>query len=370
MSVNKELLQRVSNWINGKPANPFMVTLRITWKCNLRCRGCNIPDMQNKKFYEAPSSYFLKIVDEAAKLEVRRIEVVGEGEPLCKPDTLQIMQRIKHHNISGTMTSNCTLFTEGKIKSTIKMGFDLIAVSLDGPDAKTHDYIRGVEGTFDRVVRNLEMFKKYKKEMKKDNPKIILVPFLNRINYNRIEEMITIGKDLGVGAVNFKVLVINEKSKELNFTKEKLEELSTCAKRAYKTAKEIGMETNVETFINKDFLEKQTDIPEMLQLEKKQTGLFSITCFRPFYHMGVSPDGSFFICHGGSGEHFEEQKGKNTYDKSLTSAWYGAEAERLRTAMKNDEVPDICKICCGGFVLDDWALRSELCRVLEVRPTS
>jgi MoaA/NifB/PqqE/SkfB family radical SAM enzyme len=363
MIFEKELILRLSKWLKGEKANPYMITLRPTWKCNLQCRGCIIPTVQNKKLHEISTLDFLKIIDEAAKLGVRRIEIVGEGEPLQKPGIYQIMQRIKYHNIRGTMTTNCTLFTEEKIKSVIEMGFDLIAVSLDGPDAKTHDYIRGVKGTFSKVIKNLKMFNKYKEKMKKDKPEIMLVPFLNKVNYNLIEEMIILAKRLKVKSVHFKPLILNEKSEELKFTDEELKELSTCAEKAYKTAKEIGVETNVEIFINKNVAKNQTDIQNMIKLGKKIEIPFSITCLRPFYHIDISPDGTAFLCHY---KLFENENDKqNVCNTNLKEIWFGEKARKFRNRIKSGEIPKICKYCCGGNILEDWALKSQLANFLS-----
>jgi len=355
--MEKELLIRLSNWLNGEQSNPFIITLHPTWKCNLRCRGCIIPTVQNKKLHEIPYSGFLKIIDEAAKLDVRRIEIHGEGEPLCKPGIIKIIQRIKKHNIRASMTTNCTLFTEEKIRDMVRMDFDIIAVSLDGPNAKIHDHLRGVKGTFNRVVKNLTIFKKYKEKMKKDKPEIILVPFLNKFNYNLLEEMIILGKKLEVKLVNFKPLMLNEKSEKLRFTKKQLEELSTYAEEAYETAKEIGMETNVETFVDKNLVKNQTDVSKMIQLKRKKNTLFSITCFRPFYQIDINPNGIIFLCHQTS----ENQESKeNICNTTLTEFWYGAKAKSFRDAMKRGKIPEICKHCCGGYTLDDWTLKYEL----------
>ena len=75
------------------------------------------------------------------------------GDPLKRPDIYDLIQ----HSVSLGLRTNVTpsatpLLTAEAIDRFQACGVSRMAISLDGPDAATHDSFRGVAGVFDRAM--------------------------------------------------------------------------------------------------------------------------------------------------------------------------------------------------------------------------
>ncbi|MFH1768792.1 MAG: radical SAM protein [Candidatus Omnitrophota bacterium] len=134
---------------------PFKLSFAVTYKCNLRCRICNI--------WQKPAS-----ADELTSCELDRffsqahdfswISLTG-GEPFLRTDLPQIVSRIlKYCTRLNTLhfATNGTLLPEIKkvLKAARKQNSSLtfaFTVSLDGPSGM-HDALRGVPGTWEKAM--------------------------------------------------------------------------------------------------------------------------------------------------------------------------------------------------------------------------
>jgi len=141
----------------------FKLNFAITYKCNLRCRMCNIW----KRYVE--SSQMVK-----EELEMEEIHQIFKGfgklvwvsltggEPFLRNDLVDIVRSVRDHchikmlNIT-TNGFNSTLI-EDRVRdiAEVKVPLTFINVSLDGLTA-THDSIRGVKGAYDNAVKTLEL---------------------------------------------------------------------------------------------------------------------------------------------------------------------------------------------------------------------
>jgi MoaA/NifB/PqqE/SkfB family radical SAM enzyme len=81
----------------------------------------------------------------------------GWGEPLMHPQLSSMINYVISKNIVCAVGTNGTLL-ESKARELIDSGVNIINVSVDSIGPK-HDEIRGVPGTFDRVVRGIRAIK-------------------------------------------------------------------------------------------------------------------------------------------------------------------------------------------------------------------
>lgn len=146
----------------GKLTYPSMAHYFITYKCNLRCKNCNIWKL-NKK--ELSMEEIRMLINKLTFLDI--IKVTG-GEPFLRDDLIEIIDLIKK-NINPyilRITTNGTN-TENIVSLIKKLGYPnlQLRISLDGW-GKIHDKIRGQHGVFDKVMDTLtvliQLRKKYK----------------------------------------------------------------------------------------------------------------------------------------------------------------------------------------------------------------
>ena len=118
----------------GSPV-PISVTMAVTYRCNLRCRYCQIWKEAGE---EMSTRQVLCAIDELAAAGMCRLGITG-GEPLLRPDIGTIVARARER---GLFT---TLFTNGAYVHqhlpTLKQ-LDAVLISFDGP-REIHDAMRG-----------------------------------------------------------------------------------------------------------------------------------------------------------------------------------------------------------------------------------
>ncbi len=174
----------------------------LTEGCNLRCRHCWIvPKYQSgdKSFPALELELFRSIIQQAKPLGLSSVKLTG-GEPLLHPNIHEILDVIRSEELRLTVETNgvlCTPELAEKIKATCENPF--VSVSIDGADAETHEWVRGVEGCFEAAldgIRNLVNagFR----------PQIIMS--LMKRNKDQIEPVVRMAESLGAGSVKFNLV--------------------------------------------------------------------------------------------------------------------------------------------------------------------
>jgi radical SAM protein with 4Fe4S-binding SPASM domain len=75
------------------------------------------------------------------------------GDPLKRPDLYDLIRYSVGLGLRTNVTPSATpLLTAEAIQGFKDAGVTRMAISLDGPDAATHDEFRGIPGTFDRAL--------------------------------------------------------------------------------------------------------------------------------------------------------------------------------------------------------------------------
>jgi radical SAM protein with 4Fe4S-binding SPASM domain len=127
-----------------------------TLACNLKCRHCMVSAGKELK-EELSTSEIKKLVDDGIELGVKRFYITG-GEPFIKDGIFELIKYItKEKSSELIILSNATLFNEEKIAELerLKSPKLIIQVSLEGPNARIHDRLRG-KGSFDKAVAGIK----------------------------------------------------------------------------------------------------------------------------------------------------------------------------------------------------------------------
>ncbi|MFH8120328.1 MAG: radical SAM protein, partial [Candidatus Aenigmatarchaeota archaeon] len=343
-----ELVQSLLNWINGeKILPPILIELKITGKCNLKCLPC--PYRYKKCNHELPTEFWLKVVQEAAETGIKECRITG-GEAMCRQDViLPLMRLIKNYGMKGSLVTNGTLFTEEIIKEIIKIGWDCIIISLDGPNAEINDYVRG-RGVFERVIKGIKTFNLWKEKFKKDSPQIRLNPLITNRNYNKLVDMIKLAHELKVFDVTFQQLVVHHDSaKKLELNEEQLNQLPLFIKNAIQVAKDLRINTNLEE------LEKSITHREGSNNRLNSTQISF--CFYPWFFIGIREDGRAEPCPT---DPLKFTDGVNVKDNHLQDIWYGEYFNSIREQVFSSSL-ERCKKCCPSNIhVGDKSVRGTI----------
>ena len=133
--------------------------LYISGSCNLACRHCWIePDYQdgnkNGKFIKL--EHVEKAIQKAKPLGLCSVKLTG-GEPTLHPQFREMVDLIDSQGVRMNIETNGILVDKDMarfLKS--KKHINFISVSVDGSNTETHEWMRGVAGSFDRTVQGIQ----------------------------------------------------------------------------------------------------------------------------------------------------------------------------------------------------------------------
>jgi MoaA/NifB/PqqE/SkfB family radical SAM enzyme len=334
----EEIKRRLENWARGKKEGPVRMELHPTDKCNLGCIFCWKRKEKNPTKKELSEAKLLQIVREAAKLGVKEWIVSGGGEPLMRKDaTLKVLREIKKYKMWGLLTTNGTLLEEKDAEKLVRMGWDQIQFSIDGPNKEINDFLRP-PNSFERITRAVKILRKVKKRLHSNKPYIGFNTIMNKMNFDKMDKMIELASEVGAELVFFEPIYPGYSTVDLSIPKEKKKELINSIKRCEKLAKSLGIDTNAEDFLEVRLVDKSDLRRKILKEVEGMNGFIGAPCFRPWYLMGIKASGFSGCCST-----FE--RGEFIQGKHLSEVWFGKLFNEIRKEMLNKQIPDYCSKC-------------------------
>lgn len=126
---------------------PSSIGMFVTKACNLRCRHCLV-NGGTRTDGELTGRDWYRIIDYALHRGILCIDISG-GEPTLLPDFPDIVEYAWAKGAKVTVATNGLSVTD-ELAKRLKDKVQSIRISLDGPDASTHEWLRG-PGTFSRT---------------------------------------------------------------------------------------------------------------------------------------------------------------------------------------------------------------------------
>ncbi len=145
-----------------RPASPFKLSYAVTYRCNLKCRMCNIWDKAHARAELG--------VDDIARLFSRPHQVywlgITGGEPFLREDLPAIVDaalapspglKALHFATNGTLTDRVLHLVDVTRKKYPKLKI-VFTISIDGPP-NLHNTIRGAADVWDKALRTYTLLK-------------------------------------------------------------------------------------------------------------------------------------------------------------------------------------------------------------------
>jgi len=140
----------------GFPAHPAW---EVTAACNLRCIHCHVASSKPAKD-ELTTDEAKGFIDNLARVDEFRMLVYTGGEPLMRPDLLDLLYHSKKAGLTNVIATNGTLITEEIAFKLRDAGVVGAAVSFDSSQSAIHNYIRKNDYAFDLAMRGIQALKK------------------------------------------------------------------------------------------------------------------------------------------------------------------------------------------------------------------
>lgn len=128
--------------------SPLVAIWETTRACDLRCTHCRAMAMPNPAAGELSTGDAFDLVTQLCELDPGVLVLTG-GDPLKRHDLCALIAAMVTQGLEVAITPSVTpLLTPDAIGRLGDAGISRFALSLDGPDAATHDALRSVPGSF------------------------------------------------------------------------------------------------------------------------------------------------------------------------------------------------------------------------------
>ncbi len=311
----------------GGGINPLLGPIKIQWeltyKCNLRCRHCHLWKIKDEQ--RLPLNRIKEVLKELRELGGKYISFSG-GELFLLKESFEILSFAKSLGFRVAANSNGWLVDRKNAEKLARTGIDSIFFSLDGPK-EIHDWIRGVDGAWERVLSAIENVKQAG-----PRPKVYVNITLNRKNLSYLHDTVKLAIDKGVDGVTTEpVHKIDKYSPE--------EDLGLSTQDIPLLSKQINS-------ILKDFPSHLPHFHDYLRLfpkfiEAPESVKKSFRCIAAYLSVQIHPNGDVHPCP------VAFRKIGNLTERSFKDIWFSREAEELRRDIKLGNHPPCWFTCVG-----------------------
>ncbi|MFX1323554.1 MAG: radical SAM protein [Promethearchaeota archaeon] len=352
----------------GKIRLPLSVTLHLTEVCNLRCKMCYFWGESGTytKRGEKPKTIDFEIVKDLVKeltnAGAKPFYSLFGGEPLTYPYLEELIFEIKDAGAFLDTPTNGT-FVTGKAKMLVQSGFDLIRVSIDGPQ-EINDFQRG-QGSYEKVIKGIKELSIEKKKQASNTPRMAILYTITKHNYQFIEDFFLENPDLDLNIldqVTFQMqnFITQDMGEQYEYFLKTEFGIST-EKRWEGIVRDINEFKEIDVFILSNQVNKvcteldksnikcvflpPTYSPENLEAYlkadwKNMIDLYE-TCPAPWSGVEITATGEVAPCHI-----FHDLTFGNLKESSFMDIWHGDKYDKYREYMKKNKFMPICNIGC------------------------
>jgi SynChlorMet cassette radical SAM/SPASM protein ScmF len=317
----------------------------LTEGCNLRCRHCWIePKFQTaaKQHAVLDVGLFKAIISQAKPLGLASVKLTG-GEPFLHPMIGEVLDVIRSEGLGLIVETNGVLCTADIAKRAASCRAPQISVSLDGADASTHEWVRGVEGCFAAAldgIRNLVAAGL--------RPQIIMT-VMHR-NAGQLEDLALLARSLGAGGIKFNLVQPTSRGEKMHKAGETLDVRELIEMGAW-VENELSSRAGMDLYYS---------YPVAFRPLGKMYGNGGNGCGICGIHriLGVLADGSYALC--GIGETVPELVFGHASRDSLAVVWeHSAVLKEIREGLPR-RLEGVCgecfmkEVCLGGCIAQNY----------------
>ena len=136
------------------PSGPVVIW-NLVRRCNLTCQHCYSISCDKDFPGELTTAEACQVMDDLKAFGVP-VLILSGGEPLLRPDILELARRAKSLGFYVGLSSNGTLIGPHNVDAIAGSGFDYVGISLDGMES-THDRFRRKQGAFRAALNGVRL---------------------------------------------------------------------------------------------------------------------------------------------------------------------------------------------------------------------
>ena len=269
------------------------VSWNITRLCNLKCEHCYLPAgfVDTNEFpdgyyrdAELSQSQCFRVIDEIAEINPNVLLILTGGEPLLRPDILEISDYAARTGFLVVMGTNGTMLNDQTVQKMREHGVSGAGISLDSVNPVNHDKFRGLEGAWEGLMRGIE-------NLKRANLDFLVQTSVTRWNYDEIPQIVELASQLGAKVLNLYFLVKTGRGKTvMDITPAQYEKmLLTLFELQAKYANKMLISAKCAPHYKRVIYEQKSDSPF---LQTYPSG----TCPCGIYYCRITPEGDLTPC--------------------------------------------------------------------------
>ncbi|HWB95611.1 MAG TPA: TIGR04053 family radical SAM/SPASM domain-containing protein [Bryobacteraceae bacterium] len=186
---------------------PLLVIWEVTQACDLACVHCRASAQPDRNPGELTTEQGYRLLDQIRSFGDPLMVFTG-GDPLKRPDIYSLIRYSAQIGLRTNVTPSATpLLTGEAIERFKENGVNRMAISLDGPDAATHDEFRGIPGTFDRAMFALRHAQKIGLDTQ-------LQTTVTRRNMAKLPQVAEIAREIGTKMWSLFFLIVTGRAAE------------------------------------------------------------------------------------------------------------------------------------------------------------
>jgi len=325
----------------------------LTKGCNLKCRHCWLAPKHEPSPKTAEPvlrvDQFSSIINQAKSLGLTSVKLTG-GEPLLHPQIRDILRIVQSEQLQLTIETNGVLCSPDLAEAIQASSKNLsISVSLDGATAEVHDWIRGVEGSFEAAINGIQNLVRVG-----IRPQIIMS--VMRKNFNQIHSLIRLAEDLGASSLKFNPVQPTARGDEMHKAMGTLS-IKELVDLGNQVQNRLSSSTNLKLLYTQPIAFHA--LGRILGDKGDGCGVCGILSI-----LGVLADGSFSLC--GIGETVPDLVFGHVDIDNLEDVWIGTSIlNELREGLP-DSLEGTCRdclmnaVCQGSCIAQNYYLNNSI----------
>lgn len=140
--------------------HPLLAIWETTQACDLACAHCRACAKPQRHPEELDTREGKQLLDALSRGGVPLVVLTG-GDPAKRDDLVELVAHGDALGLHMGLTPSATpLMTDALLARLAEARLGRLAISIDAPDARTHDAFRGVQGSFEQSLRILSEAKR------------------------------------------------------------------------------------------------------------------------------------------------------------------------------------------------------------------
>ncbi|MFC2172821.1 SynChlorMet cassette radical SAM/SPASM protein ScmF [Acidobacteriota bacterium] len=309
----------------------------LTKGCNLRCRHCWVEpkyQTEDRTYPALDLKTFRSIINQAKPLGLTRVKLTG-GEPLLHPQFFEILEIIRTEDLILNVETNGILCSQLFAEAIAACKNPFVSVSLDGANAETHEWVRGVEGCFEAALEGA-------RNLTKAGLTTQLIMSVMKRNKDHLKDMVRIAESIDAESVKFNIVQPAARGKNL-FERGEILTIEELVRLGEWVEKELTPSTNLRVIFSHPHAFQPLSTLFGSNGDGCSTcGILSI--------IGVLADGSYALC--GIGETVSELVFGHAAKERLSDIWSDA---KVLTELRQG-LPRMFGGICGDCIMRDICL--------------